>query len=159
MRILEVKSFMFLKRFLDYLVIILWEPPLGHIQVNVIENFNSLQAALDARIKKKQTFFNSSANQVRNEIRDWLDQYSNSNTENDVIQFWRHKSLSLKPIDRDIAKLAQFYLTPPPTSVDVERLFSTAGDILTNERSTLNPENAEKILFCRENFKHVDFQY
>ena len=119
MRILEVKSFMFLKRFLDYLVIILREP-----QVNVIENFNSLQAALEARIKKKQTFFNSSANQVRNEIRDWLDQYSNSNTENDVIQFWRHKSLSLKPIDREIAKLAQFYLTPPPTSVDVERLFS-----------------------------------
>ena len=76
-----------------------------------------------------------------------------------MIQFWRHKSLSLKPIDREIAKLAQFYLTPPPTSVDVERLFSTAGDILTNERSTLNPENAEKILFCRENFKHVDFQY
>ena len=31
----------------------------------VIENFNSLQAALKARIKKKQTFFNSSANQVR----------------------------------------------------------------------------------------------
>ena len=96
---------------------------------------------------------------MRHEIREWLDQYSNSNTEDDVIQFWKHKSLSLKPINKEMAKLAQFYLTPPPTSVDVERLFSTAGDILTNERSTLNPENAEKILFCRENFKHVNFQY
>ena len=128
-------------------------------EANVIGNFNSLQSALEARIKKKQSFFNSTANQVRHEIREWLDQYSNSNTEDDVIQFWKHKSLSLKPIDKEMAKLAQFYLTPPPTSVDVERLFSTAGDILTNERSTLNPENAEKILFCRENFKHVNFQY
>ena len=45
---------------------------------------------------------------MRHEIREWLDQYSNSNTEDDVIQFWKHKSLSLKPIDKEMAKLAQF---------------------------------------------------
>ena len=42
---------------------------------------------------------------------------------------------------------------------DVERLFSKAGDILTNDRNRLNPENAEKILFCKENMPHVNFKY
>ena len=45
------------------------------------------------------------------------------------------------------------------TSVDVERLFSTAGDILTPERNRLSPETAEKMLFLRENLPIVDFQY
>ena len=42
---------------------------------------------------------------------------------------------------------------------DVERLFSTAGDILTDERNRLKPETAEKLLFCRENLPVVDFKY
>ena len=44
-------------------------------------------------------------------------------------------------------------------NVDVERLFSTAGDILTVERNRLNPETAQKVLFLRENLPIVDFQY
>ena len=41
----------------------------------------------------------------------------------------------------------------------VERLFSTAGDIVTNERNQLKPENAEKLLFLRENLPKVNFRY
>ena len=44
-------------------------------------------------------------------------------------------------------------------SADVERLFSTAGDIFTNEKNRLLPENGEKILFCRENFPLLKLQY
>ena len=52
----------------------------------------------------------------------------------------------------------QSYLTPHPTTTDVERLFSTAGDIITNERNKFkNP--AEKILFLRENLPKIKFQY
>ncbi|XP_065658592.1 zinc finger BED domain-containing protein 4-like [Hydra vulgaris] len=58
-----------------------------------------------------------------------------------------------------LAKIAKKFLTPPPTSTDVERLFSTAGDILTNERNRLLPENLEKLLFCRENLPNVNFRY
>ena len=54
-------------------------------------------------------------------------------------------------------ELAESYLTPHPTTTDVERLFSTAGDIITNERNKLNP--AEKILFLRENLPKIKFQY
>ena len=51
------------------------------------------------------------------------------------------------------------YLTPPPTSTDVERLFSTAGDILLNKRNRLVPEYLEKFLFCQENLPVVGFCY
>ena len=50
-------------------------------------------------------------------------------------------------------KMAKKYLTPPPTSTDVERLFSTAGDILSNER--LVPENLEKF-FVEKIFQLLD---
>ena len=67
----------------------------------------------------------------------------------------------MKPVERAAANLAEYYLTPPATSVelDVERLFSTAGDILSNERNKLKPENASKILFLKENLPIVKFQY
>ena len=42
---------------------------------------------------------------------------------------------------------------------DVERLFSTAGDIITNERNRLLPKNAAKVLFLRENLPRVNYDY
>ena len=42
---------------------------------------------------------------------------------------------------------------------DVERLFSTAKDLLSPEHNRLNPKNAEKILFCRTNLPLVNFRY
>ena len=63
-----------------------------------------------------------------------------------------------KPLGRDIW-IAIEYLTPPPTSVDVERLFSIAGQIVSDKRNKLNPINAEKILFLRENLCRVNYQY
>ena len=58
-----------------------------------------------------------------------------------------------------LAKVAKRFLTPSPTSTEVARLFSTAGDILSNERNRLLPENMKKILFCRENISIVNFNY
>ena len=55
--------------------------------------------------------------------------------------------------------MAVTYLTPPPTSVDVERLFSIAAQISSDKRNRLNPENAEKNLFLRENVPRVNFEY
>ena len=50
-----------------------------------------------------------------------------------------------------MSKVAQIYLAPPPTSVPSERLFSVAGDIITEHRSRLLPDNAEKLIFLKYN--------
>ena len=40
----------------------------------------------------------------------------------------------------------------------IERLFSTAAEILSNERKKLKPEKALKLLFLKENLSVVEFQ-
>ena len=74
-------------------------------------------------------------------------------------QFWKRYSCSTNIVERSLAEIAKQYLTPPPTSVDVERLFSSAANILTKKRNHLNPENLEKLVFCRQNLPKVNFQY
>jgi len=50
-----------------------------------------------------------------------------------------------------LSALAKRYLSAPPTSVHSERVFSTAEDILTDKRSCLSTDNAEKLLMLKEN--------
>ena len=76
------------------------------------------------------------------------------------LQYWKEYEHSSKSdIEKGLVSLAKKYLTPPPTSTDVERLFSTAGNILSPERNCLRPHNVEKLLFCRENLPLVNFKY
>ena len=60
--------------------------------------------------------------------------------------------------DKLLSEMAVTYLTPPPTSVDVERLFSITAQIASDKRNRLNPENAEKFLFLQENLPRVNFE-
>ena len=53
--------------------------------------------------------------------------------------------------------LAKIYLTAPPSSCDVKRLFST--EILNKRRNKLLPSNAEKLLFVHENISKVNYQW
>ena len=50
------------------------------------------------------------------------------------------------------------FLTAPPTSTDVERLFSAAGLIASDHRGRLAPETLEKLLFLRENILVCNFE-
>ena len=76
-----------------------------------------------------------------------------------ILEYWQEKSKSNDPYWRELANLARHYLTPPPTSVDVERLFATLADILTSEKNRTLPENGNMLLFLRENLPQLFFKY
>ncbi|XP_030075314.1 zinc finger BED domain-containing protein 4 [Microcaecilia unicolor] len=54
---------------------------------------------------------------------------------------------------------ASKYLSAPPTSTASERLFSSAGQLYAERRSTLPDENVEKLLFLSYNIRLLEFNY
>lgn len=52
-----------------------------------------------------------------------------------------------------LALMAKRYLCVPGTSVASERVFSTAGDIITAKRSCLTPGHVDELLFLQKNLK------
>lgn len=50
-----------------------------------------------------------------------------------------------------IASVAKRYLCIPGTSVSAERVFSTAGDIVTAQRSTLTSKHVDQLIFMHKN--------
>ena len=111
--------------------------------------------------KSKSTVSNPNSNSdaaIESVIKTYIDEPC-LDDDFDPLEFWKKKSESHNTIEKNLSKIAVDYLTPPPTSVSVERLFSTAGDIVTPERNRFLPENAEKVLFLRENLPILKFQY
>ena len=45
---------------------------------------------------------------------------------------------------------AKIFLAIPATSVPSERVFSTAGDIITADRARLKPQHVDKLLFLKK---------
>ena len=54
-----------------------------------------------------------------------------------------------------LSHLAKRYLCIPGTSVSLERVFSTAGDIITAQISALLTEHVDQILFLNKNLKRM----
>nr|XP_054591578.1 E3 SUMO-protein ligase ZBED1-like [Nothobranchius furzeri] len=52
-----------------------------------------------------------------------------------------------------LSKLSKRYLRIPGTSVSAERVFSTAGDVVTAKRSTLKPEHVDHLVFLHKNLE------
>ena len=52
-----------------------------------------------------------------------------------------------------VAELAKRYLAVPATSVPSERVFSTAGDIVSAQRAVLNAHNVDMLIFLKKNLK------
>ncbi len=67
----------------------------------------------------------------------------------DPLKWWKtHEHL-----DSHIAMLACRYLAVPGTSVPSEKVFSTAGDIVTSSRSVLSTENVDILIFLKKKKK------
>ena len=83
----------------------------------------------------------------------WMAEYENflkepqTHHDDDALEWWSRNEKRF-PV---IAKLAQYYLSVPATSVPSERIFSTAGLILNEKRSCLHPETADVLIFLNKN--------
>ena len=64
-------------------------------------------------------------------------------SDENCLQWWK-KNAERFPT---IAKVAKRYLCIPATSVPAERVFSTAGLIINEKRSSLLPENSDMLIF------------
>ena len=122
-------------------------------------DLNIFQRTMKGIIKNKKLEQSDKSKILREEIKEVLENYAMGENSDNCFEFWKEKSSSGNKIWEILASCAETYLTPKATTTDVERLFSTAGDIITNERNRLNPATAEKILFLRENLPKLKFQW
>ena len=64
-------------------------------------------------------------------------------------EWWRQNSVHYTLLSR----LASKYLSCSGTSVPSERLFSKAGELVTQKRSRIKPKNVDMFLFLNQNSK------
>uniref|UniRef100_A0A8C1F800 BED-type domain-containing protein n=2 Tax=Cyprinus carpio TaxID=7962 RepID=A0A8C1F800_CYPCA len=73
----------------------------------------------------------------------------------DPLQWWRQNAGRFQTL----APLARRFLTPPPSSVPSERVFSTVGAIYQDRRSSLTGSKAEMLCFLYYNLPLLNWQY
>ena len=69
------------------------------------------------------------------------------NVDADPFRWWKEHQITFP----NISQVAQRYLCVPGTSVASERVFSTAGDIVSASRSRLDPEHVDMLIFLQKN--------
>ena len=75
-------------------------------------------------------------------------------------RYWKHfeeMSEANNKIVKALLKVVRRHLTPPPSSTNVEKLFSYGGLVATDHRSSLSGEKLDQILFLRENALMANF--
>ena len=78
-----------------------------------------------------------------------------SSQSSDPFDFWRQNSHEYP----EVFVIATSTFTCPSGSVDSERLFSVAGDVIRHRRTSLSPENAEDQIFLAKNLPYFDYKY
>jgi hypothetical protein len=87
-----------------------------------------------------------------------LDRYLNEAREDlnsNSMQYWHKNSDRLC----HLIKLVKKFHSAPPGSVESERLFSTAGQIVNEHRTSLTNENVERLLFMHHNLPLYNYDY
>ncbi|XP_035858465.1 zinc finger BED domain-containing protein 1-like [Sander lucioperca] len=88
----------------------------------------------------------SASSRAEEELKKYLEAPPLSLAEN-PLSWWRTHQTAF-PL---LAELAKRYLCIPGTSVAAERVFSTAGEIVTAQRSSLTPAHVDQLLFLQKN--------
>ena len=74
------------------------------------------------------------------------------NHDENCLEWWSRNSSRFPAV----AELAKRYLCIPATSVPAERIFTTAGLTISQQRSSLKPENADILIFLNKNLPSLD---
>lgn len=69
----------------------------------------------------------------------------------DPLLWWRERRAKY-PI---LARMARRFLCMQATSVACERVWSTAGNVLTARRTGLSPKNLESLVLIHENYRRL----
>lgn len=83
---------------------------------------------------------------VASELQFYL-QSADLDSEENPLDWWREHHR----IYPRLSKLAKKYLAIPATSAPSERVFSTGGNVVTCLRSSLKPENVNRLVFLAKN--------
>jgi zinc finger BED domain-containing protein 1 (E3 SUMO-protein ligase ZBED1) len=79
------------------------------------------------------------------------DPIKNSGEHNNPLDWWKSKRTNF-PL---LSKLSRKILAQPATSAPSERLFSSAGLTIAEDRSRMDSENAEDLTFLKDNWEEV----
>ena len=71
------------------------------------------------------------------------------NLSHSPLDWWRENQYNFPHLSR----AARHLLCIPATSVPSERVFSTAGDVVSAQRAALSPEHVDMLVFLRKNIK------
>jgi hypothetical protein len=75
-----------------------------------------------------------------------------SSVDVDILKWWKSQAEDL-PL---LAAVAKKILAIPATSASSERLFSSGGNVVTTQRTKLDPQLVEKLVFYHENWQKVE---
>lgn len=145
----NLKDYEPIKNHMDILKITPQQLLCKHIEkyglTNEQQETSSLQPSPSKKWKAelKEKFGRRQEDDSNNEVNEYL-----ATTFKDLIdplEFWQKRPGVL-------ARLAKIILGQPLSSVPSERLFSSAGRLVTFKRSMLDPINVESIMFVKQNY-------
>ena len=85
---------------------------------------------------------------MKSQLQEYLDEQVISQSAN-IYTWWAQNCGRFK----DVGRLAKKYLSIPASSVASERIFSSAGIVIGNRRSCLDPNQLERLVFLNQNLR------
>lgn len=115
----------------------------------VRKNFDIWESLDEHSQKEKEV--TSKYNAIQRELREYLaDNRLPRNA--DPLDYWRHYKRRFPKL----SQAAKKYLAIPPSSSVSERVFSASGNVVTDKRNKLLPENVNMLVFLNNNLPVID---